>query len=544
MMTKFENKILNSFNKLIDRLSDSEGRQALKGMQRGIEREALRIDDSGNLATDAHPKMLGSALTHSRITTDYSESLLEFITPVFTDIDRLLEDLTYTHAFTVQNLPQQGLWPVSMPCYVGDVSDIPIADYGSSNTGKMKRLYRKGLTYRYGAQMQIISGVHFNFSVSDSLLDRLYQLSDQAVSKTDFISESYLGLIRNYRRMVWVLPYLFGASPALCRSFIKDQQTDIQFEEMGKGTLYLPYATSLRMSDLGYTNKEQDRLSISYNSLELYLEGMQKAINMPSANFELIGVKVDGEFRQLNANVLQIENEFYSPIRAKRVAQDGEKPSEALARAGVEYIEVRALDVNPFSEVGIEASQVRFLDLFLLYCLLSDSPDSDETQETEITSNLNLVILEGRKPGLKLSCNGEEITLADWMTQMFNTMGTIATLLDDKDNHGYAQTLEKWLAAVENPDLTLSGQIIKQLQDSQIDHGCWVKALAKKYHRVLNETELPEDVLLRYQVAAKESLAKQLQMEQDSTQSFESFLEDYFKEDTSSIEASKLAVSS
>lgn len=544
MMTKFENKILNSFNKLIDRLSDSEGRQALMGMQRGIEREALRIDDSGNLATDAHPKMLGSALTHSRITTDYSESLLEFITPVFTDIDRLLEDLTYTHAFTVQNLPQQGLWPVSMPCYVGDVSDIPIADYGSSNTGKMKRLYRKGLTYRYGAQMQIISGVHFNFSVSDSLLDRLYQLSDQAVSKTDFISESYLGLIRNYRRMVWVLPYLFGASPALCRSFIKDQQTDIQFEEMGKGTLYLPYATSLRMSDLGYTNKEQDRLSISYNSLDLYLEGMQKAINMPSANFEKIGVKVDGEFRQLNANVLQIENEFYSPIRAKRVAQDGEKPSEALARAGVEYIEVRALDVNPFSEVGIEASQVRFLDLFLLYCLLSDSPDSDEAQETEITSNLNRVILEGRKPGLELSRNGEKITLAEWMTQMFNTMGAIATLLDDKDNHGYAQTLEKWLAAVENPDLTLSGQIIKQLQDSQIDHGCWVKALAKKYHRVLNETELPEDVLLRYQVAAKESLAKQLQMEQDSTQSFESFLEDYFKEDASSIEASKLAVSS
>lgn len=530
MMTKFENKILNAFNTLIGNLSDTEGRQALLGMQRGIEREALRIDDSGHLAIDAHPKALGSALTHSRITTDYSESLLEFITPVFSDIDNLLEDLTYTHAFTVQNLQQQALWPVSMPCYVGDVSDIPIADYGSSNTGQMKRLYRKGLTYRYGAQMQIISGVHFNFSVSAPLWGKLYQLSDQQTSKTDFISESYLGLIRNYRRLVWVLPYLFGASPALCRSFVQGQQTDIQFESLGKGTLYLPFATSLRMSDLGYTNKEQERLSISYNSLPQFLDGMHKAINMPSASFEKIGVKVDGEFRQLNANVLQIENEFYSPIRAKRVALDGEKPSEALARAGVEYIEVRALDVNPFSEVGIDASQVRFLDMFLLHCLLSDSPAGDDKEDAEIACNLNKVILEGRKPGLMLNRNGEAITLTEWMTQMFTEMSEIATLLDDNVSQDYQNTLTKWLAAVHQPELTLSGQVMSQLLETKIDHGCWVKNLAKKYHKSLNDKVLPEDVLLRYQEAAHASLVKQQQMELNSTQSFESFLEDYFKD--------------
>ncbi len=528
-MTKFENKILNSFNKLIDNLSDPEGRQALQGMQRGIEREALRIDDAGHLATDRHPESLGSALTNSRITTDYSESLLEFITPVFSDIDSLLEDLTYTHAFTVQNLDQQGLWPVSMPCFVGDVSNIPIADYGSSNTGQMKRLYRKGLTHRYGAQMQIISGVHFNFSVSDSLWDRLYPLSGEQVSKTDFISDSYLGLIRNYRRMVWVLPYLFGASPALCRSFVKDQQTDIQFEEMGNGTLYLPYATSLRMSDLGYTNKEQDRLNISYDSLEQFLEGMQKAINMPSANFEKIGVKVDGEFRQLNANVLQIENEFYSPIRAKRVGLNGEKPSESLARAGVEYIEVRALDVNPYSAVGIESSQIRFLDMFLLYCLLSDSEKAGDTQEEEITSNLNRVILEGRKPGLELSKNGQPITLKEWMNELFSSLGAIAELLDSDTDKRYSQALDKWQACVIDPDLTLSGQIIQELKQNDIDHGCWVQQLAKRYHKTLSEYELPQAVQTKYQEAAKDSLLEQAKMETESTQSFESYLDDYFR---------------
>lgn len=535
---------MNSFNTSIEQLSDSEGRAALQGMQRGIEREALRISESGHLATDAHPRELGSALTHSRITTDYSESLLEFITPVFSDIDDLLEDLTYTHAFTVQNLNQQGLWPVSMPCYVGDVSEIPIAEYGSSNSGQMKRLYRKGLTYRYGAQMQIISGVHFNFSVSQPLWDKLYLLSDQQGSKTDFISESYLGLIRNYRRMVWVLPYLFGASPALCSSFIKGQQTDIEFEKMGKGTLYLPYATSLRMSDLGYTNKEQDSLSISYDSLDKFLQGMQNAINMPSSNFEKIGVKVDGEFRQLNANVLQIENEFYSPIRAKRVTLDGEKPSHALARAGVEYIEVRALDVNPYSAIGIEASQVRFLDMFLLYCLLSDSPLSGEDDEAEISANLNRVILEGRKPGLELSNKGHSVLLSDWMKQMFSSLSSIAELLDNEGENHYRQALDTWLAAVNDPDLTLSGRVMSHLIESQIDHGCWVKSLAKQYHKALNEYELPEQVVTRYRQAALDSLSKQAKMEAESSQSFEAFLEDYFRDEASNKPPQKVAIPS
>lgn len=542
-MTKLEKKILNSFNELIEHLSDSEGRNALQGMQRGIEREALRINSSGHLATDSHPKVLGSALTHSRITTDYSESLLEFITPVFRNINSLLDDLTYTHAFTVQNLDSQRLWPVSMPCYVGDAAAIPIADYGSSNVGKMKRLYRKGLTYRYGAQMQIISGVHFNFSVSDTLWDRLYDLSDTQASKSDFISESYLGLIRNYRRMVWVLPYLFGASPALCSSFIKDQKTDIEFEKMGKGTLYLPYATSLRMSDLGYTNKEQEQLDISYDSLEKYLEGMNTAINMPSANFEKIGVKVDGVYRQLNANVLQIENEFYSPIRAKRVALDDEKPSEALARAGIEYIEVRALDVNPYSPVGIEESQIRFLDLFLIYCLLNESPTSDGSQESEISDNLNRVILEGRRPGLELSRNGASIRLSAWMEQMFEQLKQLAPLLDNEGEHHYSDALDRWQSAVTEPDLTISGQIMRELSSSSIDHGCWVKKLAEEYHDILSRYSLPEKVLLQYQQAAKRSLAQQAKIESDSTQDFEEYLADYFKDDSLSYESPRVVSS-
>ncbi|MCS6176580.1 glutamate--cysteine ligase [Shewanella baltica] len=525
---QLEKRKLKSFNELVQHLSDAHGRTALLGMLRGIEREALRIDESGYLATDSHPEALGSALMHSRITTDYSEALLEFITPVHNNVEQLLNGLTETHAFSVRHLNGQRLWPVSMPCYVKDEKQIPVARYGSSNTGMMKTLYRKGLTYRYGALMQIISGVHFNFSVSQELWQSLYELSDKQLSYDDFISESYFGLIRNYRRLVWVLPYLFGASPALCSSFIKDQKTDLKFEKTGHGTLYLPYATSLRMSDLGYTNKEQEELNISYNSLPEYLAGVNAAIKMPSANFANIGVKVDGEYRQLNANVLQIENEFYSPIRAKRVTRSGEKPSEALARAGVEYIEVRALDVNPFSPIGIEATQVRFLDLFLLYCLLTQSPKSEASEEARLSANLKAVVLEGRKPGLELLTANGSRSLKSWLEELFDALQPLAVLLDGEATD-YQVALAHWRKAVEDPNLTLSGQVLQNVINKGQDHGQWVMTLAQQYYQFFVDYPLSSETIAQYQAEASSSLNKQAKLEAaQRSVSFDDYLEDYF----------------
>lgn len=525
---QLEKRKLKSFNELVQHLSDAHGRTALLGMLRGIEREALRIDESGYLATDSHPEALGSALMHSRITTDYSEALLEFITPVNNNVEQLLNGLTETHAFSVRHLNGQRLWPVSMPCYVKDEKQIPVARYGSSNTGMMKTLYRKGLTYRYGALMQIISGVHFNFSVSQELWQSLYELSDKQLSYDDFISESYFGLIRNYRRLVWVLPYLFGASPALCSSFIKDQKTDLKFEKTGHGTLYLPFATSLRMSDLGYTNKEQEELNISYNSLPEYLAGVNAAIKMPSANFANIGVKVDGEYRQLNANVLQIENEFYSPIRAKRVTRSGEKPSEALARAGVEYIEVRALDVNPFSPIGIEATQVRFLDLFLLYCLLTQSPKSEASEEARLSANLKAVVLEGRKPGLELLTADGSRSLKSWLEELFDALQPLAVLLDGEATD-YQVALAHWRKAVEDPNLTLSGQVLQNVINKGQDHGQWVMTLAQQYYQFFVDYPLSSETIAQYQAEASSSLNKQAELEAaQRSVSFDDYLEDYF----------------
>ena len=523
---------LNSFNHIIEFLSNVDGQKALAENNRGIERETLRITPNAKLATNPHPKALGSSLTHSRITTDYSESLLEFITPVSTNINELLTGLTETHAYTVKHLDGQQLWPVSMPCYVIDEASIPVAQFGTSNVGKMKTLYRTGLTHRYGALMQIISGVHFNFSVSNDLWDLLYNQSGDSISKQDFISESYFGLIRNYRRLMWVLPYLFGASPTVCASFIEHSIDDLNVKKLDNDTYYLPWATSLRMSDLGYTNKEQEKLNISYNSLDEYLFDIKKAIQLPSDKFEKIGVKVDGHYRQLNRNILQIENEFYAPIRAKRVTEKGEKPSEALERRGVEYIEVRALDVNPFSPIGINESQVRFLDLFLLYCLLSPSSKSTTTEEAEIANNFRLAILEGRKPDLSLTKEGKQVSLSHWLESIFKDLKPIAILLDSNakdsvhNSQTYQDALNEWQVCIQNPEKTLSGQVMANIMAN--NNSQWALSLSKEYTNYFNDYYLSADTVNRFKKEATDSFEAQKAIELADKIDFDQYLQAYF----------------
>nr|WP_133406305.1 glutamate--cysteine ligase [Parashewanella tropica] len=519
---------MKTFGQNLAALDNPSGKRALSGIRRGIEREALRVKSDGQLSSKPHSKALGSALTHSRITTDYSESLLEFITPVFDDIPSLFNDLKKTHVYAINNIDSEVLWPVSMPCFVKEPNKIPVAQYGTSNVGQLKTLYRVGLTHRYGAQMQIISGVHFNFSVSQELWELLYKQSNSDLTLEEFISESYFGLIRNYRRQMWILPYLFGASPALCGSFLKGLDTDLPFKKSGLGTLYLPYATSLRMSDLGYTNKEQDTLGISYNSLAEYLEGMKRAIRLPSAKFADIGVKVGDDYRQLNANILQIENEFYAPIRPKRVAQAGEKPSDALARGGVEYIEVRALDVNPYSPFGISEDQVRFLDLFLLYCLLTPSKHISDEDEKEMSDNLEKIILQGRQPNLQLSHHGETIEVTQWLSDIFEQLKPIADLMDDEKTASYHEALALWQKGIDDPDSTLSGKVLNEFVSNNEDHGPWVMSLAHQYQQELSQTQLSDDEVADYRQQAEVSLKQQQQLEIESVQLFDDYLQDYF----------------
>jgi glutamate--cysteine ligase len=523
-----ENMLNDELNKKIQYLSLPENQTAICGIVRGIERETLRVQPDGALSQQPHPAAYGSALTHPYVTTDYSESLLEFITPASTCASKTMTQLTDIHAYVVKNLGDEYLWPLSMPCYVRDEDDIQLAQFGSSNSGQMKHLYRQGLKYRYGSYMQIISGIHFNLSFPDSMWQTLAKMQGMSESNQDFQSEQYLNLIRNFKRYVWLLTYLYGASPALCGSFIGDKASKYPFETIGNGGLYLPYATSLRLSDLGYTSNAQSELNISYSCLKSYVAGLRQAIKTPVDDYQIPDDNPNNH-RQLNNNLLQIENEYYSPVRPKRTTQRNEKPTDALAERGIEYVEIRSMDVNPFSSVGIELSQIHFLDVFLTYCLLADSPVLNGELSTQATDNLNKVILQGREPGLTLIDNSQSVGLKEWGLSLFDDLAAVANWMDKaSDSDTYSSEVAVQRQAVEDSNLTLSAQFLTELKTKNIGSGSWglnraienKAALAQTQAQLFTDEKMAEHTI--------QSLAEQKNIEAADEVDFETFLADYF----------------
>lgn len=520
------NSILTDFNQKLELLAQQT--DILKHLGRGVERETLRSSEEGALSSLPHPASLGSPLTNDLITTDFAESLLEFITPVNENTDELVAQLKDIHHFTQTKLGDEVLWPFSMPCFVGDEDDITLAQYGSSNSGRMRTLYREGLKRRYGSLMQIISGVHFNFSFPESFWD-LYYGEQSQTDREATKSAGYFGLIRNYYRFGWLIPFFFGASPSICGSFLKGRKSSLPFEYAGK-SLYLPYATSLRLSDLGYTNSAQSSLRIGFNSLDQYLEGVSRAIKTPSEDFSSLGVKVDGEYRQLNSNILQIENELYAPIRPKRVAKRGEKPSEALARGGVEYIEVRSLDVNPFSPIGVTQQQIHFLDLFLTWAMLSDSDPMDNCELECWRDNWRKVVIEGRKPGLalKIGCHGESLTLQEWAHRVFDDLDKIANLMDDAwGGDRYREVCRELRTWIDSPELTLSGQLLEKVKANQgtLTLGC---ELAKQHKQSNLQHQYAFYSEAHMESEVERSQQAQQNLEASDSVDFDSYLAEYF----------------
>lgn len=519
-----------NFEQRLAALQSSEFAHTLTQIQRGVEREGLRIKASGALSQTGHPKALGSALTHESITTDFSESLLEFITPPTNSSKTTVEQLNDIHKFVLNNLDDELLWPMSMPCFIDDDNGIPIADFGSSNVGKMKQVYRIGLKNRYGSMMQAISGVHFNFSLSEDFWKQWAQLHDTASSQ-DQVDADYFALIRNYRRTCWLIPYLFGASPALCSSFLKGKKHQLPFEKVGKGTYYMPYATSLRMSDLGYTNAEQSSLEICYNQLDNYVRLLRDAMQRPSTRFSQYAAGEDDHWQQLSHNILQIENELYAPIRPKQPTKPMEKPSDALVRRGISYIEVRALDINPFDPNGIDQQQMDFLDVYLVTCLLM--PSDELTLETIATAreNMDKVVLEGRNPELLLDNEGSQVNMRTWAGELFDKFEKVAAVFDQAHNTGkYSEAVAAQRAKIEDSAKTPSGQILDILLKDDADNSALGLLLAKEYARAYDSMDYTHLNEQDFAAMAKTSLQEQQEIESADEEDFATFIKSYFNE--------------
>jgi glutamate--cysteine ligase len=484
--------------------------QRLQGIRRGIEKESLRALPDGAVALTPHPQALGSALTHPHITTDFSESQVELITGVHAGVQDCLDELVQVQKFTLGAIGDEMLWVSSMPCCLPPDDAIPIGQYGTSNVGRAKSVYRMGLGYRYGRRMQTISGIHYNWSLPE-------------VS-----SEQYFGLIRNFRRHAFLLLYLFGASPAVCSTFVSGRQHQLQ--SLSDNTMYLPYATSLRMGRLGYQSDAQASLSVSYNGLQGYGNSLQDALTRPYPPYEAIGVRgPDGQYRQLATSLLQIENEFYGTIRPKRVIFPGERPLHALRERGVEYVEVRLMDLDPFEPVGISAQTMRFLDVFLLHCLLSDSPPDTPQEIAAMARNQHRVAERGREPGLQLERNGAMVGLSDWAHDVLRAASPIAQRLDAA--HGsqdYSDALQAALHALQHPEALPSARVLREVRE-KFDNCfvAFVRAHSLQTKSAMLQAPLSAQALAHFAAQSEASLQEQRKVEAADTMPFDHYLGKY-----------------
>ncbi len=484
--------------------------ERLRGIRRGIEKESLRCMPDGALAQSPHPKDLGSALTHPHITTDFSESQIELITGVHAGVETCLDELRQVQKFTLHSMGKEALWVSSMPCELPADDAIPLGQYGSSNVGQAKTVYRSGLGYRYGRRMQTISGIHYNWSLPE-------------VS-----SEAYFGLIRNFRRHAFLLLYLFGASPAVCESFVAGRAHSLQ--PLGPGTMGLPFATSLRMGRLGYQSDAQSALAVSYNSLEGYAASLHQALTVPYAPYEAMGVQApDGHFRQLASTLLQIENEFYGTIRPKRVIFQGERPLHALRERGVEYVEVRLMDLDPLEPVGINARTLRFLDVFLLHCLSQPSPQDSPQEIAAMSRNQQCVAERGREPGLQLQRGDSTVALKDWGLALVREFASIAQALDAA--HGtrdYSAAVAHADNSLHHPETLPSARVLHAMHQ---EFGGSFAAFAKAHSLETKAQELAAPLeahaLAHFEQLAEDSRAQQRAIEEGDSLPFAQYLSQY-----------------
>ena len=520
-----------SANNRLDRLVRSGHQQRLCGGLKGLEKESLRLSPEGRIAQTPHPAGLGSALTHPWITTDYSEALIELITPPSPRAEDTLAFLSDIHAFVQHHLEDEVLLATSMPIGLAGDESIPIARYGRSNIGMMKHIYRRGLAYRYGRTMQSIAGLHFNYSFNESLWPVLQDLEGDSSTQQAFVDAQYFRVIRNVHRYGWLLVYLFGNSPALCKSFFHGRESLTgRFARLDDETLYRPDATSLRMSDIGYRNDNQTSLDISFNALDEYTASLEHATNQSYAAYEAIGVKVDGEYRQLNANILQIENEYYSPVRPKQVARSGEKPTLALRKRGVRYLELRALDLCSFEPAGIALDTMRFLECFALFCLLSDSPPLSVEEKAECGQNSLHVACCGRGRDFALLRQGRQVPLRQWGEDILARMKEVAEVLDAQGGGAYVSSVDKVKPCLRDQDATPSARVLKTLRNNRESFAEFALRLSTEHAGHWRQHPVDAEKYRAFEQDARTSWDEQARIEDSDTMSLDDYLQRYWQQ--------------
>ena len=445
----------------------------------GIEREGLRVDIEGKLSNTNHLKCFGNKSENPYITTDFSESQIELITPVFNDIEQVYKFNNALYDIVANELENEYIWPQSMPCILPDDNKIPIAKY----EGKEAEKYREKLLKKYGAKKQLISGIHFNFSFSEDTLRKIFLSSNTELSYKDFKNNLYLKIARNYLRYRWIVVYLLGSTSIMHKSYVKECVKCLK--EVAAETYSNEGAVSYRNGRCGYKNKID--LYLDYSSLDSYIKSVKGFINK---------------------GIIDSNKEIYSQVRLK--AKDNNDFFNSLLSDGIEYLEYRTIDINPFEKGGISLEDMKFIQLFNIYLLIKHEAEYDKWQE-EANYNQDIIALKGQNKNLILKRNGKDIEKEEWALEILREMQEINNELNLIDNNILDNAIEK----VKRPKLTYAYKISeivnkKGYVNTYLD---FAKKYKKEAYNSRFKLEGYEDLELSTQILMKEAIKRGLTIE-------------------------------
>ncbi|WP_171302155.1 bifunctional glutamate--cysteine ligase GshA/glutathione synthetase GshB [Enterococcus cecorum] len=451
-------------------------KELLKG-NFGIEREGLRCDESGNLSMKNHPKVFGDKLSNPYITTDFSESQMELITPTFKSTEETYKFLSALYDIVAMEIEDEYLWPQSMPCIIPEDNKIPIARFSDNKLGKTASEYREKLLQKYGGKKQLLSGIHYNFSFNEKFIKKLYENSDKALDYKHFKNKIYLKVSRNYLRYRWLLIYLLGGTGTVHETYIEDCVR--QLEEVGEGGFSNEGALSYRNSECGYTNEHE--LFPSYNSVEEYVESLNRFIK---------------------EGLIESPRELYSQIRLK--AKGNYSLMDSLIEDGISYLEYRSIDINPFDKAGISLEDLEFINIFNLFLLIENESNYERWQEDAL-ENQNIIARYGQNK-VTLKKDGNPIDKEEWGIEILEKIKKI----NEELNLEKEDILNKMIEKIKDYKLTYAYKIIEKVKEEGYVEAHLNLAKSYKEDAYINRFKLEgyEDLELSTQILMKESIKR------------------------------------
>ncbi|HAT4141561.1 TPA: bifunctional glutamate--cysteine ligase GshA/glutathione synthetase GshB [Clostridium perfringens] len=401
----------------------------------GLEKENVRVTERGNLALTPHPKAFGDRENNPYIKTDFSESQLEMVTPVCNTLEEVYSFICNLNKVVSLEIMKNGefLWPQSNPPILPREEEIPIAKLSN----REDELYRENLSYKYGKKKQVISGIHYNFSFKEEFIKLLYKELKVKKDFREFKDDIYLRMARNFQKYHWLLIYLTGASPVFHESYIDEIKEE--GEKLGEDSYYIKDDTSLRNSSYGYKNKKD--YYVSYNSIEEYASDIKNLVK-------------DKEIQSIK--------EYYNPIRLKSLGS--EDMLESLLNKGIDYLEVRLLDLDPLSVQGVNKETLYLVHLFMIYTLLKENKEITYKDQEEFFKNHDMVALKGRNEEAVIHENGIPVLLKDKGREILSEMDEIVEILFS-NNEKFKNVIKRALEKINNPHDTISEKLIKDIKE-------------------------------------------------------------------------------